>query len=99
MNDGWVATSGDYERYFIHEGRRYHHILDPRTGYPANGLQQVTLVGKDLNRLNGYSSTIMVLGLEKGRELLSQLGVDGLIVTASGNVSIFPPVGHFKLLD
>jgi thiamine biosynthesis lipoprotein len=93
LAQGWVVTSGDYERYFIRDGRRYHHILDPRTGYPpVAGPQQVTLVGEELVNLNGFSSAIMVLGRERGRTLLGRLqGVEGLIVGADGRVWRLPP--------
>jgi len=101
LTRGWVVTSGDYERYFIRNGRRYHHILDPRTGYPADGPQQVTLVGNDLSHLNGFSSAIMVLGAEKGRGLLNRLaGVQGLIVAPDGRVWATLGMPHrFKFLD
>jgi thiamine biosynthesis lipoprotein len=101
LTQGWVVTSGDYERYFIRDGRRYHHILDPRTGYPAAGPQQVTLVGEDLSNLNGFSSAIMVLGAEKGRKLLGRLaGVEALIVEPDGRVWPRPgPESPFKLLE
>ncbi|WP_197702659.1 FAD:protein FMN transferase [Sulfuricaulis limicola] len=101
LTRGWVVTSGDYERYFIRDGRRYHHILDPRTGYPVAGPQQVTLVGEDLSNLNGFSSAIMVLGEEKGRALLGRLGgVQGLIVGADGGVWRTPgSESRFQLLE
>jgi thiamine biosynthesis lipoprotein len=101
LTRGWVVTSGDYERYFIRDGRRYHHILDPRTGYPAAGPQQVTLVGEDLSQLNGFSSAIMVLGAENGRALIGRLaGVEGLIVESDGRVWLTPgSEARFKLLN
>jgi thiamine biosynthesis lipoprotein len=101
LTRGWVVTSGDYERYFIRDGRRYHHILDPRTGFPAAGPQQVTLVGEDLSNLNGFSSAIMVLGAEKGRALIGRLaGVEALIVEPDGRVWLAPgSEERFKLLD
>jgi thiamine biosynthesis lipoprotein len=101
LTRGWVVTSGDYERYFIRDGRRYHHILDPRTGFPAAGPQQVTLVGEDLSSLNGFSSAIMVQGAEKGRALLGRLaGVEALIVASDGRVWLTPgSEAWFKLLN
>jgi thiamine biosynthesis lipoprotein len=96
-----VVTSGDYERYFIRDGRRYHHILDPRTGFPAAGPQQATLVGEDLSSLNGFSSAIMVLGAQKGRELLGRFsGVEALIVASDGRVWLTPgSEARFKPLN
>jgi thiamine biosynthesis lipoprotein len=101
LTRGWVVTSGDYERYFIRDGRRYHHILDPRTGFPATGPQQVTLVGEELSNINGFSSAIMVLGAEKGRDLLGRLaGVEALIVEPDGRVWLAPgSEARIKLLN
>ncbi len=87
LTQGWVVTSGDYERYFFRDGKRYHHILDPRTGYPAEGPQQVTLVANDIGRVNGYSLAIMVRGAEWGRALIAQTpGLSGLIVDQAGQL-------------
>ncbi|MCR4332642.1 MAG: FAD:protein FMN transferase [Sulfuricaulis sp.] len=85
LTQGWVVTSGDYERYFFKDGKRYHHILDPRTGYPTEGPQQVTLVANDIGRVNGYTLAIMVRGAEWGRDLIARMpGLSGLIVDQAG---------------
>jgi len=69
--DESCATSGDYEQYFIKEGRRYAHILDPRTGYPANsGIASVTVVASDGLTADALSTAIFVLGKEKGLALV-----------------------------
>ncbi|MEK7815313.1 MAG: FAD:protein FMN transferase, partial [Pseudomonadota bacterium] len=87
LTDGFVVSSGDYERYFIRDGRRYHHILDPRSGYPAEGPQQVSLAGVELEALNGLSLAVMVRGLAWGRALFEQRpGVEALIVERDGQV-------------
>ena len=87
LTQGWVVTSGDYERYFFRDGKRYHHILDPRTGYPSEGPQQVTLVADDIGRVNGYTLAIMVRGAEWGRALIAQTpGLSGLIVDHAGQL-------------
>jgi len=91
LTRGFVASSGDYERYFIRNGMRYHHILDPRTGYPTQGPHGVTLVADDLDRVNGLGAAIMVLGATQGRELISQTpGLDGLIVDRDGSMWVSP---------
>ena len=87
LTQGWVVTSGDYERYFFRDGKRYHHILDPRTGYPTEGPQQVTLVANDFKRVNGYTLAIMVRGTVWGRDLIAQTpGLSGLIVNQAGQL-------------
>lgn len=91
LTQGWVVTSGDYERYFFRDGKRYHHILDPRTGYPTEGPQQVTLVANDSGRVNGYTLAIMVRGAEWGRALIAQIpGLSGLIVDREGRAWTSP---------
>ena len=87
LTQGWVVTSGDYERYFFRDGKRYHHILDPRTGYPTEGPQQVTLVANDFEQVNGYTLAIMVRGSAWGRALIAHTpGVSGLIVDHAGGL-------------
>ena len=87
LNDGIVASSGDYERYFDHEGHRYHHILDPRTGYPTQGLRGVTLVAQRLEQINGLGAAIMVMGDQKGQSLVRHTpGLDAMWVRQNGQV-------------
>jgi thiamine biosynthesis lipoprotein len=84
---GAVASSGDYERYFERDGRRFHHILDPRTGYPAEGVRGVTLVGPSAEAVNGLGPAIMVLGAHAGKKLVAaNAGIEGLIVDARGEL-------------
>jgi thiamine biosynthesis lipoprotein len=84
---GFVASSGDYERAFVHDGQRYHHILDPRTGWPAQGPRGVTVIGEDLAAVNGLSVAIMVLGKDAGIRLLRATpGAEALIVDRDGSV-------------
>jgi thiamine biosynthesis lipoprotein len=87
LGRGAVASSGDYERFFERGGRRFHHILDPRTGYPAQGARGVTLVGPSAESVNGLGPAIMVLGAQAGRKLIGATpGVEGLIVDARGEL-------------
>jgi len=97
LTRGWVVTSGDYERYFFRDGKRYHHILDPRTGYPTEGPQQVTLVADDIVQVNGYSLAIMVRGQDWGRDLIARTpGLSGLIVSHDGEPRISPGMGNLR---
>jgi thiamine biosynthesis lipoprotein len=87
LHRGLVVSSGDYERYFVRDGKRYHHILDPRTGFPAEGPHGVTLVAKDLEAVNGLSVVIMVLGKRAGVDRITATpALDGLIVDRDGSV-------------
>ena len=86
-----VTTSGDYEKFFIYQGKRYHHIFDPKDGFPAEDCQSVTIVTKDCITADGLATAIFVLGAEKGYSLCQKLeGVDCLIVDKEGKI-IFSP--------
>lgn len=81
MDVGTVATSGDYERYFIHNGERFHHILDPRTGWPARLCRSVTIRAVDAALADGLSTAVFILGPDKGMALVEQLpDVDAVII-------------------
>lgn len=66
-----VTTSGDYERFAVYEGVRYHHILDPRTGFPAKGLLSVSVIAKDAVDADAFATALFVMGREKALKFLS----------------------------
>jgi thiamine biosynthesis lipoprotein len=87
MVDASISTSGDYERYFDEGGERYHHIIDPGTGRSAGELRSVTIIGPDATTTDGLSTSVFVLGPERGLELVEKLGdVDAVIVRRDGKV-------------
>ncbi len=81
-----LVTSGNYERFFIKDGVRYHHILDPETGYPAfSGLSQTTIVSDRSVDCDALSTTTFILGNEKGMELIESLdGFESMFVGEDG---------------
>ena len=89
--DESVFTSGDYERFFVHDGRRYHHILDPRTGYPAEGLASVTVIHADAALADAAATALLVAGPEEWPGLAAALGVTlVMVVTTDGLVEATP---------
>lgn len=83
-----VATSGDYERYFVKNGVKYHHLLNPKTGYPSNLCKSVTVVSKRALESDALSTAIFVLGPKKGLDLAKKLGVGVVIVDSKNNIFV-----------
>jgi len=90
LNDMAISTSGDYKRFFMMDGKRYHHILDPATGYPAGGCRSVSIMAKDEVNTDSFSTGIFVLGPKKGMEVLKQMGFEGVIVDKNGGIYTTP---------
>ena len=85
--DEALSTSGDYERYFDEDGERHHHIIDPKTGRSAGEVRSVTVIGRDATTTDGLSTSVFVLGPERGLRLVEQTaGVDAVIVRRDGQV-------------
>jgi len=83
------STSGDYERFFISGGRRYHHILDPDTGEPARGSRSVAIMARDSTTADVLSTGVFVLGPQRGMALVERLpDVEAVIVTDSNQVLV-----------
>ncbi len=85
--DEAISTSGDYERFFEENGRRYHHIIDPATGRPTEGILTVTVIGPDGTMTDGLDTAIFVLGVEKGLALIEAYPeYETIIVDAAGKL-------------
>jgi thiamine biosynthesis lipoprotein len=81
LADTALSTSGDYERYFEQDGKRYHHILSPKTGESVYQVQSVSIIGQSSTLNDALSTAVFVLGVQKGMDLLNRTpGYDGIIV-------------------
>lgn len=90
VSDTSIVTSGDYERYFEKDGKRYHHIIDPSTGYPVeNDLRSVTIVSENSLNADILSTSVFLLGLEEGMEFIENMNaVEAIFVTKDKNVYV-----------
>lgn len=88
--DNSLVSSGDYERYFEQDGVRYHHILDPDTGYPSDtSLRQVSIISPKSVDGDALSTSVFLLGLEKGLELINSIeDVEAVFVTEENQVIV-----------
>jgi thiamine biosynthesis lipoprotein len=87
LADEAISTSGDYERYFEDDGVRYHHILVPGTGKSAREVRSATVIGPDATLTDALSTTVFVLGVERGMQLIARLhGVEAVVVDAEGRI-------------
>jgi thiamine biosynthesis lipoprotein len=87
VSDGAVATSGDYERYFLQDGVRYHHLLDPATGMPARACQSVTIVAQTAEMADVMATAVFVMGPERGLAFIrDHPDIEGMIIRADGEM-------------
>jgi len=92
LKDVAISTSGDYERFFILNGQRYHHLLSPRTGRPARECRSVSVIAKESVLADAFATAIFILGPEKGMEVLETAGIEGVIVDDQGVVHTTPGI-------
>lgn len=87
LRQGAVVTSGNYEKFVVFNGKRYSHIINPATGYPATGLSSVTIFGPSAEKANGFSTSLMVLGKQAGLELINRFpDFSCIMITDDGKV-------------
>jgi FAD:protein FMN transferase len=90
LTDMAISTSGNYERYFISNGKRFHHLLDPKTGYPAEGCRSVTVIAEEGVFTDAFATGIFILGPEKGMMVFEKTGFSGFMIDSSGTTHITP---------
>lgn len=91
VTDASLSTSGDYESFFVVDGVRYHHILDPRTGRPARGLRSATVVSPDATLADALSTALVVMGADRGmRTVAGMPEVEAVLVDGAGEVTVSP---------
>lgn len=89
ISNGAVATSGDSERFFMYKDKRYAHIIDPRTGYPADKCQNVTIIAKKGYYADALATAVFILGPIQGMKVVESLpDTEGVIIDASGNIHV-----------
>jgi thiamine biosynthesis lipoprotein len=89
LSDKAFNTSGDYERFVVKDGVRYHHVLDARTGFPARGCRSVTILADDAFTADTLDTAVFAVGAEKGMALVEELpGVEAVIVDADNQVHV-----------
>jgi len=86
LRDKAISTSGDYERFFVMDGQRFHHLLVPSTGYPAYTCQSVTVIADKGVTTDGFDNAMFILGPEKGIELATKMGLDAMIIDNKGAI-------------
>lgn len=85
VNNMAIVTSGDYEKYFLSQGKRYAHIINPKTGYPTTGITSVTIICPDAELADALATSVFVLGTVNGLELINKISlVEGIIIDDEG---------------
>ncbi|MDP6686252.1 MAG: FAD:protein FMN transferase [Candidatus Omnitrophota bacterium] len=87
LKDQTISTSGDYERFFVLDDKRYSHIIDPRTGRPSEGIMSVTVMARSGEAADALSTAVFVMGAEKGRALIKSMdGIKVFILNSKGDL-------------
>lgn len=90
-----IFTSGDYERYYIYEGRRYHHILDPRTGYPTSDISSVTVITENAGLADAAATALLIAGHDKWQAIARSLSIDSImLIDTQGTIHLTPKMAQ-----
>ena len=97
LGSGFVSVSGDYERYFEYDGKRYHHIIDPKTGYPAeSGLSSVAVISSNGAAADALSTALFVMGADKALEFYNEgkISFEAVMVKSDGEIVLTPGIAE-----
>ena len=101
LSDGYISVSGDYERYFEYEGKKYHHIIDTKTGYPADtDIISTAVISEDGTLADALSTALFVMGVERSLEFYKEKIYDfeAVLITKKGEIYITDGIkGRFTL--
>jgi thiamine biosynthesis lipoprotein len=87
LEDEAISTSGDYERYFDEDGKRYHHIIKPSSGRPVEGIHSATVIGPDAVMTDALSTSVFVMGVDEGLKLIGCLpDYEAIVIDAQGEI-------------
>jgi FAD:protein FMN transferase len=92
LTDMAISTSGDYERFFILDGKKYHHLIDPKTGYPASSCRSVSIIAKNGVFTDAFATGVFILGPERGLKVLGRMGFEGIIIDSKGETYVTPGI-------
>ena len=93
-----VATSGDYEQYFMHQGKRYSHNIDPRSGLPLTGVKSVSVFSPSAELSDALATAIYVMGSSKGISFVNQLPqTHAIIIDEENNLSLSKNLNYEKI--
>ena len=90
VSDAAFSTSGDYENFFVLEGKRYHHIIDPRTCYPATASRSATVLAPSAVDAEVLTKSVFILGGKEGLSLAEKMGASAVVVTGDNKVLVSP---------
>ena len=95
LSEGAAVTSGNDQRYFTAAGRRYHHIIDPKTLYPADGVSSVTVLHPNSTTADVLSTAAFILPIDKARPLIARHGAEAIWLLSDGTKFATP--GYLRL--
>ncbi|MEO0293852.1 MAG: FAD:protein FMN transferase [candidate division WOR-3 bacterium] len=96
VSDCFVFTSGDYERYFMKEGKRYHHIVNPYSGYPSLGIIGATVIAKEGIKGDCIATALMAMEIEKAIEFVKKNKIEAILVDTAMNIHKFIDIKKYE---